>query len=366
MTLLYSFFDLLRPDTLYRTAWAFVCLILILLLLIYWSLYKRKRVFFQQKSFRDGFEEWLSELMMEEEEDEGSAELPAIPEKFTKHFKNPVKRQFAVDILMDLKKSVSGSLGDNIINLYLQLGFKDESVRKLRSRKWYEQVKGINELSVMKQEDSYSRIFKFTNDRNIYVRREAQTALFSFSGFGGLRFLNVLTYPMSEWQQLNLIEQLRPLNPEPMPGIPRWLRSDNDTVVLFALKLAEIYQCFEVHDDVAHCLQHKDEKIRNQAVKTLREISNETTAALLCDHYPTESLRNKINILNNLNAIAGDEQLPFLVKELDNENEFLKLGAGRVMINCCSQGLEVLEAKAAEQPVPFGDIYNHLIYEIQR
>ncbi|MCF3111562.1 hypothetical protein LL912_22440 [Niabella sp. CC-SYL272] len=307
-----------------------------------------------------GFELWVSKWILED------APAAPLPSKFVKHLKQPNKRQFALDSLIELKKSVTGAAGDKVVALYLELGFKEDSLKKLNSVIWHRKVKGINELSVMQQEDMNARIFKLTNNRNIYIRREAQSAMFNFYGFKGLRFLNVLTQSISDWQQLNLIEQLRPLDPEPIPGLSGWLHSDNDTVVIFALRLAEIYQCFEVHEDVVCCLTHANEAVRGQAAKTLKEIADDSTAAILCKQYASETVRNQIVLLNSLAVIAGDAQQAFLIKELDNENAFLKLGAARVIATCCSNGWAILEAKALEQPLPFRKIYNHLRFELKK
>ncbi|SDD96548.1 HEAT repeat domain-containing protein [Niabella drilacis] len=359
---LLSISDLLKPGFFYAVAAGFAVLIVVLLILIYWNLYKRKQAFFRPESFRMGFELWVSKLVLED------TQIPAsrIPAKFAKHLKQRDKRQFALNSLIELKKSVAGTVGDKVVALYLELGFKADSIEKLDSPVWYKKVKGINELSVMKQEDMNARIFKLTNNRNKYIRREAQAAMFNFYGFRGLRFLNVLTHSLSDWQQLNLIEQLRPLDPEPIPGLSNWLYSDNNTVVVFALKLAEIYQCFEVHDEVVSCLTHEREEVRGQAAKTLKEIAGDATAAILCERYASETPRNKIVILNSLTAIAGDAQQPFLMKELDSGNDFLKLGAARVIVTCCTAGWGLLESKAAQQPLPFRNIYNHLRFELKR
>ncbi|MCD2423421.1 hypothetical protein LQ567_11660 [Niabella pedocola] len=364
MTLsLLSIFDLFKPGFFYATAAVFAVLIVLLLVLIYWNLYERKVAFFQPQSFRMGFELWVSKWILEELQD---IDTIRVPSKFTKHLKRPNNRQFALNSLIELKKSVAGAVGDKVVALYLELGFKEDSLKKLNSVVWHQKVKGINELSVMQQEDMNARIFKLTNNRNIYIRREAQSAMFNFYGFKGLRFLNVLTHAISDWQQLNLIEQLRPLDPEPIPGLSGWLHSDNDTVVIFALRLAEIYQCFEVHADVVHCLTHANEAVRSQAAKTLKEIADDSTAEILCKQYTAETLRNQIVVLNSLAVIAGDAQQPFLTKELDNENAFLKLGAARVIATCCSNGWAILSAKAQEQPSPFQKIYNHLRFELKK
>ena len=75
-------------------------------------------------------------------------------------------------------------------------------------------------------------------------------------------FLDSLTYPLYEWQQIKLLEQLAAIDTDNMTHLPLWLRSSNEYVVQFALKLADIYQQIYVNDIVIDCLASNNEKIR--------------------------------------------------------------------------------------------------------
>jgi len=326
--------------------------------LIYWYLWQKKKNFFLRKAIQKSFELWLSKIMLEEDD---TKEIPFhIPAKFVKHFKNPAKRQFLIEELINMKRNFTGGTGDNIVKLYLQLGLKKDSLAKFQSLTWHKKARGIHELYVMQQEDVIPKIFKHTNNPNEFVRMEAQTAMISFLGFEGLRFLDVVTFPISDWQQIKILEQLRPLDVGEMKGIDKWLSSANDTVIIFALKLADIYQQFQVYEQVAKCLEHKEEKIRIQAVQTLVRIEEETTASTLAEQYFKEKFTNRLNILNNIIEIATDNEKSFLLRQLDDENNFLKLGAARVIGRCCQNGMSILQQKALEQPEPYEQIYYHV------
>lgn len=300
--------------------------------------------------------------MLEEDE---SDDIPFyIPPKFIKHFRHPGKRKFVMQELVNMKRNFTGIAGDNIVKLYIQAGFKKDSLRKFRSTTWHNKAKGIHELFVMKQEDMIPKIFKYTNNQNEFVRMEAQTAMISFLGFEGLRFLDVVTFPVSDWQQIKILEQLRPLDVGDMKALGNWLQSSNNTVVIFALKLAEIYQQFQVYNEVVKCLEHPLEKVRMQAVKTLVKIEEDDTASLLAQHYFKEKFTNRLNILQHIGNIASDKELKFLMLQLDDENDFLKLEAAKVIGRCCSNGLDILKNKATVQP--YTQIYHHVKRELQR
>src|SRR5438128_7169915 len=102
-----------------------------------------------------------------------------------------------------------------------------------------------------------------------------------------------------------------------MDNLGQWLKSSNFTVVIFALKLADVYQQYEIHDEVVECLRHENEKVRIQAVTTLGRIAGENTASILAKHYFNEHFTNRQNILNCLLNIASDSEKEFLLQQLE-------------------------------------------------
>src|SRR6476660_7418031 len=265
-----------------------VVLNLIFTAFIFIHLRQKKKKYFIQKRTQKGLESWMVRILLHEPEIEPA--YLSIPLEFQKDFKNKTKREFIINQLIDVKKNLTGKVIDNIINLYEHTGLKQNSLVKLTSNKWYKKVKGINELYMMDQQDMLDSIYNYTNSHNEYIRMEAQTAMIHFRGFKGLSFLNIITHPISEWEQLKLLEQLKTLDFEQMDNLGQWLKSPNFTVVIFALRLAAVYQQYHVHDNIVNCLEHENEKVRIQAAITLSKIAGENTAAILAEHYSKEDL----------------------------------------------------------------------------
>lgn len=335
----------------------FVMLTAFLVAFTYLYLGLKKRTFFSQDRIKKSLELWISHVILSEEDEEVH-----IPPKFTKMFKHPTARQYAIENLIINKRSFSGAVAGKIRDLYEKLGFRNDSVKKMKSSTWFIKAKGIQELAIMDQNDQLISIYRLTNSKNDLVRNEAQNAIIQWSGFNGLRFLDVVTYEISEWQQIQLLTLLKGFVQEEMPKLPGWLSSSNDTVVLFSLKLAETYQQFRVKEQVEACLTHANEKVRVQAVNTLAKIGDAESAAKLILQYYNESQQNKINILNKLSAIATDAHLPFLTAELSGEDDFLKLSAARAIGEL--NHFSVLEEKATEQPDPYEYIFKHIKSEL--
>jgi hypothetical protein len=331
-------------------------LIIILVTLIY-QVVKRKQLDSRQ-ALEVKLNDWIAEVLASED---GSLEMT---EHLSDYFKDTDYHAYITAQLIVIRKNISGAALLRIIDVYEQTGLKASSVIKLRSYSWHVKALGIYELYMMMQKDMKTEISRHTNSEDHHVRAEAQTAMISFDGFSGLNFLNILTRPLTEWQQLKLTEQLLTLNTEQIAGLESWLQSLNAQVVIFALKLAATFQQLQVHEAVTECLKHENEKVRAEAIYTLTKIANVTTAERLLEQYAAETDLNKRNILKSLRSISTDEQSGFLQQELNNTNNEIKLLAALALLNTCAQAEEILIEKVRSQQEPYRQIFLHAKREL--
>jgi hypothetical protein len=356
-----AFEQYVKPVYLYSISLLFVLLTITLVIATFHLLYVKKKKNRFKTSIQQTLEEWITEIIIDD-----TATGGAISENFQTLLKNSEARQYVIDELVRNKSSFLGSVSTNIIQLYYQLGLNVDSRIKLDDKRAHIQCQGIHELGVMEQKDQLQKVYRFTNSENKDVRIEAQTAILQWYGFKGLRFLDVVTFPITEFQQLKLLELLRPLQFTGFTRLGKWLSSPNDTVVSFALKLSEHYKQVQVQNEAVQCLQHKNEAVRVQAVKTLAKIGTPDTANLLTAAYKNEKFTNRLNILKELPKVAGDDQRDFLIVQLHDGHEYLKLAAAKVLATCTTDGMEILEAKSYDTPVPYKDIYLHVKSETAR
>lgn len=348
----------ISSDYLFNAIVVMLILIAVVVAAIYLYLFYKKRTFRKKYLIQQDLENWISNIIMEE-----SAEDIELPENFYRLMRDPVARQFAIDELIVCKKNFSGAGSENIVKLYQQLGLKSASVKKMKSGKaWYIRAKGIQELYMMDQQDQLTAIYKQTNSKNEYVRMEAQTGVINLTGYAGLRFLDVISYPISEWQQLKLLEQLRlsKKKEDLSSKIPGWLSSKNDTVVVFALKLADDFQLFSIKKAIVNCLVHPSGEVRTAALKTMVRLADEQTPTLLLGYIKKESLSNQVYILEALEKLATDAEKETLFQLLEHSNDTIKLKAAMVIASCCTGGEALLAAKASETPEPYQRILLHV------
>lgn len=341
-----AFFRFISPEHLYFCAMVFGIITAIVVAMIYIFLYVKKKRFRTKQHIVAQLNDWISDVLTMQ-----SFEEIIIPADLKEYLKKKRNRQFVIENLINIQKNLTGTAAEHIIKLYEHIELKKDSVKSFNSIAWHEKAKGIYQLYMMNQKDKMPDIFNHTDSSNEYVRMEAQTAIIGFQGFEGLIFLNTLTRPLNEWQQIKLLEQLSSLNPGNFENLPQWLISDNRYVVQFALKLADIYLQFQVHDIVVQCLKNDDDKIRYQAIKTLSKIADTQTSAIYREQYANETTGNKIAILKQLAVIGSEEDVPFLTALLQEKDERTKLETARAIVSISNTGWKTLEENTQHNEV---------------
>ena len=319
-----------------------------LVIAIYSHLYFKKKIFRRNQAIHQILNEAINTALISDDNiDKNDFNIPQL----NFYLRKRSNRQFVIECLIDIKKNLIGQASEKVIEIYNILGLKKDSLKKFNDPEWNLKTRGIYELYMMNQKDMISKIFDHTNDKNEYVRMEAQIASINFLGFRGLSFLNKLTRPIHQWQQLKVIEQLGPLDPEEFDKMSDWLMSKNDYVVLFALKLADIYRQMSCVDQVAQCLLNPNEKIRRQAIITLARIDTGNTTSILKEIYLNESTNNKRTILHQFNELGTIEDTSFLIEKLYEEKDSLKLEAVRAIVKCDPDGWNLLKILAENDQV---------------
>ncbi len=356
--MLKELFHFLNPDHL-LTGSLILCIgITGIIITIYAFLFIKKKQFLLKKKVMRHLEAWVSNMILEESFDDVQ-----IPKKLYRILEHKVARQITIDELIACRKNFSGAVSENIVRLYQQLGLKPDSVEKIKCiERGHIQAKGIQELYLMGQRDYLPYIYKNTNNRHSLVRMEAQTGIIHMAGFAGLRFLNVISYPLTEWQQIKLLEQLKLVSKkDDLSGkIPKWLLSKNDSVIVFALKLADELQQLAVRENVVPCLQHSSHAVRSQAIKTMIRLSDEHTANIFVNVFHQQDSQEKLAILDALRTMASDEHYDFLYGLLDDPDNIIRLHAAIILASNCKNGPRALESRAVREPEPFHRILKHV------
>ncbi|GAA4325063.1 hypothetical protein GCM10023115_41060 [Pontixanthobacter gangjinensis] len=249
--------------------------------------------------------------------------------------KNKNNIQFLIRLMIRTQRTIVGSNFYKLQRLYTQIPPYGVSVKKISSWNWYRQARGIRELYEMNQSQYFDEIFKYRNDKNIYVRREAQIALVVFLGWESLRFLPYLKRNMTLWQQIKIVEKLYDLYPKPEL---KWLHRAYKTDRLFGIKLLmRIIRKYELHAETGYIvdnLNHEDYEVRETAIYCIKTfaVSSSTMEYIknLYDDIPDATQQGQL-----LDYIYQNSEidLDFYMRQLYGTNDDLKLSIAEILWN---------------------------------
>jgi len=236
--------------------------------------------------------------------------------------KNKFDRHVLTEVLLDLRKDLSGQSQDVLIHLYKDLGLHHDAYEKLGSSKWQVVSSGILELTTMEVDEAYGLIIKFINHRQSTVRKQAEIAVVNLKEEGIKYFLDNTKYKIAEWQQLKLLDVLRHKPNYTPPQFGLWLTSTNTHVVLFSLRLIKYYSQNDAEQSIITLLKHKKKEIQAEAIECIKEFHFVSALPTLIMVYPKASHDIKIAILDAIGELGSASEVPFLEKLKATERHF--------------------------------------------
>ena len=226
--------------------------------------------------------------------------------------KDRLHRKVLTEILLDLRKDVSGETQNRLFRLYQDLGLHKDAFKKLKSWRWHIISKGIYELAQMQVAESYGFIKKFINDKRGTIRKQAEIAIITLNKDGLNYFLDTTEYRISEWQQLKLLDVIRNQDDFDPPRFKAWLISSNKHVVLFALRLIKYYNQNDAFASITELVKHRNDQIKKEAISCIKEFNVVEALPTLKPVFWKSSVTIKITILDAIAELGSTDDLEFL------------------------------------------------------
>ena len=174
--------------------------------------------------------------------------------------------------------------------LFRDLGLHEVSYSRIKNGNWTEKIRGLHELCEMRITESYDRIRRLLHSRNEILRVEAQLAAIRLSPDKPFSFLDSIRRPFTLWEQINVYSFFKKNEILP-PDFTLWLNSSNRSVLIFGLRMIQMYKATKNENAVRALVQHKDKEVRLEAIKTLGLLQMEAEIDNLIELYDGETFK---------------------------------------------------------------------------
>ncbi|MFD0797515.1 HEAT repeat domain-containing protein [Maribacter chungangensis] len=284
---------------------------------------------------RKVFSPMICEFLFFEEDGEKKEKINYIDLKIQirELIKNSFDRAVLIEVLMDLKKDVTGKTRTDLLHIYQDLELHKDAYKKLNSWRWELISKGIHELTQMEVKDSYGLITRFINDKRTTIRKQAEIATVSLKEEGINYFLDHTKYKISEWQQLKLLDVVRNKTDYEPPAFRLWLTSKNNDVVLFSLRLIKYYNQNDASASLIQLLRHKSDAIKKEAIFCIRDFNVTDAVPVLKTIFWKCTTDVKMYLLEALSQLGTEEDIGFLEDLITKEVAFTVKGKAISALN---------------------------------
>lgn len=254
----------------------------------------------------------------------------------------PFNRNILLGEILGLHANISGESAEKLRDLYFNLGFHRDSLKKAYSRKWYVKVRGFRELAQMDFKEANEEIYRHITSKNQILRIESQIALVKLSEDNPLFFLDNMRDELSQWEQINILETIN-YHKIDIPTFENWLESTNQSVMVFAIKMIGVFKHTFSVEKVIQKLAHVSETVRKYAILTLIQLEMPEGIEAMKKTFDSESEKNQEIIMQGLVSLAVADDIPFLKHVLNTNTNFrVCVNASHILKNMPG-GMDVLD-----------------------
>ena len=287
---------------------------LLILLIILINRKKLESVESRKQKLREKYQSLLVDYLFSEDK------ISSVPLEIGKIAASDFNRKLLIDQMIDLSINLTGAAKDKLRTLFLNLKLDKDSLRKAYSRRWHVKVKGFRELAFMDIKDANVEIIRCLLSKNDIVRMEAQMAMVRLNHEDAFGFLDHLSKPFTQWEQLSIYETIMFHNLS-IPPFDRWLFSKNKSVVIFALNMIDVFKQNEAYPNLFWMLVNEDPEVRNLTIKVIGNLKIKDALPHLKRLYKNETYENCLAIIRAMGKMPDNSVLNFLKLVIDKEED---------------------------------------------
>ncbi|MHA7131405.1 HEAT repeat domain-containing protein [Algoriphagus namhaensis] len=278
----------------------------------------------QRKSYEAQISQPLSEILFEKE----LGEIQNLsPEDLEHFFPTPLRRrqlyrEVLIEQIIRLNKKLKGDFKAKLKALYAVLNLDKTTQKLLSRRKWDSKVSALVQINEMDLAQFLPQVKKLVNSPNFYIRTQAGATLLNLSQDVDLSFLKEQDYPLSDWQQMNLLRTIKYLYPERKLKMIELFDSKNKSVRLFGIKLVRYLGKVDLLAkliDLAH-VASVEEQI--EVIKTFKSLGAPLDNDLIMKFLNSTDYKLSRVMADAIGTVGDENCIPLVIDSLSETEDF--------------------------------------------
>lgn len=258
-------------------------------------------------------------------------------------------RKAISEIMLEVQREARPEMRLRISELYQFFELHDHPLSQLESRNWDKVSRAIAELTEMQVVQAYDAIKEHSRSKNSIIRKQAQLATVRLKEEGIQYVLDTALFPISQWQQVKIMEILTSKTGFALPSFRNWLISENQDVVLFALRLIRVFKQEDAKQALLMFLHHRSERIQIAALECISEFRYTPAGKTLQSCFEKATAEMKIHILNTLESIGTVLEIPWLEEKAVSDDSFLVRSKARMVLSALRAETALTENEIQEE-----------------
>ena len=150
-------------------------------------------------------------------------------------------RKVAVKSVVALQQNYSGAFKAKLELFFEKYNLTRYSIQKLESKKWYEQIEGIRDLSNLNYQPAFEKIKSCLTHKNQLVQEEVLIAILKMRGINELILQKDSNIFLNDWIQSNIIFTIKNNKINEVDNLIDLLESNNESIQLLGVRIINYF-----------------------------------------------------------------------------------------------------------------------------
>lgn len=203
-----------------------------------------------------------------------------------------------------LRSRLNGEDAMRLAELYRKTGLYQTSLELLKSRFWHVKAAGIRELGALNYVEAVPMIRPFANHGHEELRSIAQLALIQLDDTNPLGFLDQLNQPISLNTMVRLHGAMLQKTSLDIKSFERWLTSSHPDVILFATKMAGLFNAAADEKHLFQLASNPNQEIARAAIVSLEQLGAQSSLILLTKILANSDSSLQLQLIHSLGNLG--------------------------------------------------------------